>query len=53
MTQYKGINSAKNWVEATIMALYNKIELEDGITKSKKEILTDIVLSVLNKSDFQ
>jgi len=53
MTQYNGINSAKNWVEATIMALYNKIELEDGITKSKKEILTDIVLSVLNKSDFQ
>lgn len=53
MTQYNGINSTKNWVEATIMALYNKIELEDGITKSKKEILTDIVLSVLNKSDFQ
>jgi len=45
--------SSKNWVDSAIMALYNKIELEDGITKSKTEIITDIVLSVLNKLDFQ
>ncbi|MFX0057871.1 MAG: AAA family ATPase [Candidatus Hodarchaeota archaeon] len=44
--------SSKNWVDSAIMALYNKIELEDGITKSKTEIITDIVFSVLNKSDF-
>jgi MoxR-like ATPase len=53
MTQYNNINSAKNWIDAAIMALYNKIELEDGISKSKKEIITDIVLAVLNKTDFQ
>ncbi len=35
------------------MALYNKIELEDGLTQSKKEVITNIVLAVLNKSDFQ
>jgi len=35
------------------MALYNKIELEDGVTKSKKEIITEIVLSILSKADFQ
>jgi MoxR-like ATPase len=52
ITQYETNNSTKNWVEAAIMSLYNKIELEDGVTKSKKEIITEIVLSVLNKSDF-
>jgi len=46
-------NSSKNWVDAAIMALYNKIDLEDGVTSSKAEIITDIVLSVLNKVDFQ
>jgi MoxR-like ATPase len=53
MTLYENHKSTKNWVEAAIMALYNKIELEDGIAKSKKEIITEIVLAVLNKSDFQ
>ncbi|NVM16846.1 MAG: MoxR family ATPase [Candidatus Lokiarchaeota archaeon] len=46
-------NSTKNWVNTAVMALYNKIELEDGVTSSKKEIIADIVLSVLNKTDFQ
>ena len=52
ITQYDNNNSSKNWVEAAIMALYNKIELEDGVAKSKKELITEIVLSVLNSSDF-
>jgi len=52
ITQYEINNSSKNWVEAAIMALYNKIELEDGVNKSKMELITDIVLAVLNKSDF-
>jgi len=47
------INSSANWVNTAIMALYNKVELEDGVTSSKEEIITDIVLSVLNSSDFQ
>ena len=46
-------HSTQNWVDAAVMALYNKIELEDGVTRSKSEIITDIVLSVLNKTDFQ
>jgi len=46
-------NSTQKWVDRAIMALYNKIELEDGIAKSKTEIITNIVLSVLNKADFQ
>ena len=45
--------SSKNWVNNAIMALYNKIELEDGINKTKAEIITDIVLAILSKSDFQ
>ncbi len=53
INQYGNNNSSKNWVEAAVMALYNKIELEDGLTQSKKEIITNIVLAVLNKSDFQ
>ncbi|UCC20915.1 MAG: MoxR family ATPase [Promethearchaeota archaeon] len=53
INQYDNDKSTKNWVEAAVMALYNKIELEDGLTQSKKEIITDIVLAVLNKSDFQ
>ncbi|MHA1688455.1 MAG: AAA family ATPase [Promethearchaeota archaeon] len=53
MTKYDNPQSSKNWVEASIMALYNKIELEDGLARSKKEIITDIVLAVLNESDFQ
>ncbi len=53
INQYDNNNSTKNWVEAAVMALYNKIELEDGLTQSKNEIITNIVLTVLNKSDFQ
>jgi len=53
INQYDNNNSTKNWVEAAVMSLYNKIELEDGLTQSKKEIITNIVLAVLNKSDFQ
>ncbi len=53
INQYDNNNSSKNWVEAAVMALYNKIELEDGLTQSKKEVITNIVLAVLNKSDFQ
>ncbi len=52
ITQYDNDNSSKNWVEAAIMALYNKIDMEDGVAKSKIEIITDTVLSVLNSSDF-
>jgi len=47
------ISSSKMWVNTAIMALYNKVELEDGVTSSKEEIIADIVLSVLNESDFQ
>ena len=46
-------DSSKSWVSNAIMALYNKIELEDGINKTKAEIITDIVLAILNESDFQ
>jgi MoxR-like ATPase len=53
INQYDNSNSTTNWVEAAVMALYNKIELEDGLTQSKKEIISSIVLAVLNKSDFQ
>jgi len=47
------IESTKDWVDSAIMALFNKIELEDDAAKSKKEIIKDIVLAVLNKTDFQ
>ena len=53
MNQNSKVNSSKDWVETAIMALYNKIELEDGINKSKSEIISEIVLAVLNSSDFQ
>jgi MoxR-like ATPase len=53
IAQYDNDKSTKNWIEAAVMALYNKIELEDGLTQSKKEVITNIVLAVLNKSDFQ
>ncbi|MFX1410334.1 MAG: AAA family ATPase [Promethearchaeota archaeon] len=53
ISQYGNDSSSKNWVESGVMALYNKIELEDGLTQSKQEIITNIVLAVLNKSDFQ
>jgi MoxR-like ATPase len=53
INQYDNDNSTKNWVEAAVMALYNKIELEDGLTQSKKEVITNVVLAVFNKSDFQ
>ncbi|MFX0076303.1 MAG: AAA family ATPase [Candidatus Hermodarchaeota archaeon] len=49
----ENINSTKNWVKTAVMALYNKLELEDGVTNSKEEVIADIVLSVLNKADFQ
>jgi MoxR-like ATPase len=48
-----GMNSTKIWRNAAIMALFNKVELEDGITRTKHDVITDIVLRVLNKSDFQ
>ena len=51
MSQYEDKNDPRNWIEAAIMALYNKIETEDGSSKSKEEVITDIVLAVLTKSD--
>ena len=51
MSQYEDKNDPRNWIEAAIMALYNKIETEDGSSKSKEEVITDIVLAVLHKSD--
>jgi len=53
ISKTENVKSSKNWVNTAVMALYNKIELEDGITSSKEEIITNIVLSVLNISDFQ
>jgi len=53
INQYENTSSTNNWVEVAVMSLYNKIELEDGLTQSKKEIITNIVLAVLDKSDFQ
>ena len=53
INQFENTSSTNNWVEAAVMSLYNKIELEDGLTQSKKEVITNIVLAVLNKSDFQ
>jgi MoxR-like ATPase len=53
LNQYDNDKSNKNWVEAAVMALHNKIELEDGLTQSKKEVITNLVLAILNKSDFQ
>ena len=51
ISQYEDKNDPKNWIEAAIMALYNKIETEDGSNKSKEQIITEIVLAVLNKLD--
>jgi MoxR-like ATPase len=51
ISQYEDKNDPRNWIEAAIMALYNKIETEDGSSKSKEEVITDIVLAVLTKSD--
>ena len=45
--------STKEWIDSSVMALHNKIELEDGVTQSKSEIISEIVLAVLNKVDFQ
>lgn len=53
MSKQENINSSKNWIDAAIMSLYNKIELEDGVARTKNELITDIVLSLLNESDFQ
>ncbi len=53
ISQYGNDKSSKNWVESAVMSLFNKIDLEDGLTQSKKEIITNIVLAVLNESDFQ
>jgi MoxR-like ATPase len=50
MSQYEDKKDPGNWIEAAVMALYNKIEIEDGISKSKEEVIIDIVLAVLNKS---
>jgi MoxR-like ATPase len=46
-------NSSTSWVDSAVMALYNKVELEDGVPRSKEEVITDLVLAILNKSDFQ
>lgn len=48
-----GLNSSKIWVNSAIMSLFNKIELEDGITRTKNDIITNIVLKILNQTDFQ
>jgi MoxR-like ATPase len=48
----KSINSNESfWFTAANMALSTKIELEDGVDKSKEEVINDIVAAVLK--DFQ
>lgn len=53
LMQHQNVKSSKRWIDSAIMALFNKIELEDDTAKSKKEIIKNIVLAVLNKTDFQ
>ncbi len=40
------------WVEAGIMALATKVEVEDGIDRRIEEVLTEIINQVLSEQDF-
>ncbi|MHA2170409.1 MAG: AAA family ATPase, partial [Candidatus Kariarchaeaceae archaeon] len=42
----------ESWLEAGIMALATKVELEDGIDKRIEQVITEIVNEVLAEQDF-
>ncbi|MDH5400851.1 MAG: MoxR family ATPase [Candidatus Heimdallarchaeota archaeon] len=50
--QYLDKTQPKSWIDAGIMALATKIELEDGIDRRVEEVLTEIINEVLAEQDF-
>ena len=52
IVQYLDKTTPESWVDAGVMALATKIELEDGIDKRVEEVLKEIIHEVLSEQDF-
>jgi MoxR-like ATPase len=50
--QYLDKTVPESWVEAGIMALATKVEVEDGVDRRVEEVLTEIINQVLSEQDF-
>lgn len=50
--QYFDKTKPSSWIEAGIMALGTKVELEDGVDKRVEEVIKDVINQVLSEQDF-
>jgi len=50
--QYLDKTQPKSWLDAGIMALSTKVELEDGVDKRVEDVVKDIIHEVLADQDF-
>ncbi len=50
--QFLDKTKPESWIEAGIMALATKVEMEDGIDKRIEEVITEIINEILAEQDF-
>lgn len=50
--QYLDTEKTESWIQAGVMALATKVELEDGVEQRIEDVLTEIIQEVLQEEDF-
>lgn len=52
LLRFMDVEQRESWIEAGVMALATKVELEDGIERRVEDVLSDIILEVLEDENF-
>ncbi len=50
--QFMDKEKKESWIEAGVMALATKVEVEDGIERRVEDVLKEVILEILNDEDF-
>ncbi len=52
LLRFMDAEQRESWIEAGVMALATKVELEDGIERRIEDVLSDIILEILEDENF-
>ncbi len=52
LLRFMDVEQRESWIEAGVMALATKVELEDGIERRVEDVLSDIILEILEDENF-
>ncbi len=52
LLRFMDTEQKESWIEAGVMALATKVELEDGIERRVEDVLSDIILEILENENF-